>query len=39
MNKVASNTSMEHMKDIFDFCGEIGYEYRHQNILRRSLVK
>ena len=38
MSKVTNDISTEIMKEAFSFRGEIGYELRQQNILRRSLV-
>lgn len=38
MNKVANGISPEIMKEIFNFCGKIGYHLRQQNIFRIPLV-
>ena len=37
MYKVANNVLPEIMKEVFNFCGEIGYDLKPQNIFRQPL--
>ena len=37
MYKEANNISPEIMKEVFNFCGEIGYDLKQKNIFRESL--
>ena len=37
MHKEANNISPEIMKEVFNFCGEIGFDLKQQNIFREPL--